>query len=86
MAVYKKFLEEYQLEKQVVKTSQILAKELGNQFEIEIPIRQRDIPFLNDNIRVYERERTFEDGRTFKVYFVKVSSKDYYKFLNDNSK
>ena len=86
MAVYKKFLEEYSLEKQVVKTSQILAKELGNQFEVEIPIRQRDIPFLNDNIRVYERERTFEDGRTFKVYFIKVNSKDYYKFLNENSK
>lgn len=86
MATYKKFINETHFEERIVKTSQILAKELSSQFEVEIPIRQRDIPFLSDGVRVYERESTFKDGRTFKVYFIKVSSKDYYKFLNDNSK
>ena len=84
MAVYKKLMSECHIPQQTIKVHQMQVKELGNQFEIEIPIRQRDIPFLDEKVRVYERERTFEDGRSFKVYFVKVKSSDYYKFLNSS--
>ena len=84
MAIYKKFMSECHIPQQTIKVHQVQVRDLGNQFEVEIPIRQRDIPFLDEKVRVYERVRTFEDGRSVQVYFVKVKSSDYYKFLNSS--